>query len=203
MGLLNDGNYFNFYNLNEQNSLTLFAEAERRMKSKKEAIKDMENEYRLLEQDAFNLYKSHVNYYHLFPDIITKAQDWLSMIKNKKDKDGNKLDGRKNYDEKACFNILKEKMKEFLGVEIEITCIMNYNFGEAWDVYFEAQGHKWELKIPIIKGVGLKSYQYYGDSCFKLKLGNCDKDHVCEYVGSTFKEEDLKDIMAEGIKKYS
>ena len=201
MALKNDGREV-FRSFDEPLSLEVLAEAERRMKAKKEYLEDVKNEYRLLELDAFNLYRSHVNYIRFASETIREARNWMTMLEKKEDMDGNKLDRRKSYSEKFHYELLVERMKQYLEVPITITRIADWNFGEGWHIGFESHNHKWQLSIPVVYGVNFESFQHYGNSCFKLILHNADVDYVCEYVGSTFIEEDLKDIMAEGIKKY-
>ena len=173
----------------------------RRIADKKRAIDDMQNEYNLLEEQAFYLYKTHVSYIMLGPKVIEGAEKWLRMIESGKDSDGKKLDKRKKCVEKDNYEFVAAYVKKLLGLDdFEFTGIIDYNFSIAKEIEFNSHGHKWELEVPIIKNLRVKHYRE-SPSCFKLKLyhvGSCL--HSC--IGSTFEEDDLKDIMAKGIEKY-
>ena len=55
--------------------------------------------------------------------------------------------------------------------------------------------------MPNIEKISLKSYKQYGNSIFKLRIGH-KNGCLDEFVGSTFEEDDLKNIMKKGIDKY-
>ena len=119
MSLANDGSRTWSYNGEiEIPSTVLFEKAERRIKAKKEVIEDLQNEYDLLERQAFNLYKSHVRYYYFSPQLIKTAQDWLFMINSGKDKDGNKLDKRRKYEQKDKYEFIYYNEKIVKPVEL-------------------------------------------------------------------------------------
>ena len=87
-----DSFYTNAYG--EMLSLEKFALAERRLREKKKLLEDVQNEYKLLEADAFKTYKKEVIYLlSLNPALINKAMKWLNMLEDKK----NKIDKRKKY----------------------------------------------------------------------------------------------------------
>ena len=180
----------------------IFDKCEERITKKKQAIEDLKNELMLLEDQAVQSYKNHVYYYKLNPDTIRYARVWLWMVKNNKDNDGNKLDKRKKYQEKSCFEFIRDHLKEILGIsDIEITSIIDVNWGQANDIEFSYLDHTWRLEVPTIKRVSIKDYQDYGSSAFKLRLCHC-KEHLIEIIGSTFEEYELADIMQKGIEKY-
>ena len=180
----------------------IFDKCEERITKKKQAIEDLKNELMLLEDQAVQSYKNHVYYYKLNPDTIRYARVWLWMVKNNKDNDGNKLDKRKKYQEKSCFEFIRDYVKEILGIsDIEITSIIDVNWGQANDIEFSYLDHTWRLEVPTIKHVSIKDYQNYGSSAFKLRLCHC-KEYLIETIGSTFEEYELADIMQKGIEKY-
>ena len=180
----------------------IFDKCEERITKKKQAIEDLKNELMLLEDQAVQSYKNHVYYYKLNPDTIRYARVWLWMVKNNKDNDGNKLDKRKKYQEKSCFEFIRDHLKEILGIsDIEITSIIDVNWGQANDIEFNYLGHTWRLEVPTIKHVSIKDYQNYGSIVFKLRLCHCE-EHLIETVDSTFEEYELADIMQKGIEKY-
>lgn len=180
----------------------IFDKCEERITKKKQAIEDLKNELMLLEDQAVQSYKDHVYYYKLNPDTIRYARVWLWMVKNNKDNDGNKLDKRKKYQEKSCFEFIRDHLKEILGIsDIEITSIIDVNWGQANDIEFSYLDHTWRLEVPTIKRISIKNYQDYGSIVFKLRLCHC-KECLIETIGSTFEENELADIMQKGIEKY-
>lgn len=204
MGLRNDGSRIYDYNGMELvPSVQQFQQAERRIEDKKRHIDDMKNELDLLENQAFNLYRKHVFYWDFNKEFIDKAAEWLKMIKNGTDSDGNKLDKRKKYDEKNHYDYLNKDVQKLLGIDdIEISEILHYNWDEAEELIFNYKGYKWSLNIPMIDNVKIESYLKNGDWCFKLRLYIYPREHWQEMVGSTYIEDNLKDIMAKAIEKY-
>ena len=189
------------YNI-KSNPQFLFDKCERRIAKKKQDIEDLNNELMLLEDQAVRTYKNFVFYFKLNPETIRRAREWLWMLKNNKDSDGNKLDKRKKYEEKSHFEFIRDHVKEILGIsDIEITSIIDVNWGQANDIEFSYLDHTWRLEIPTIKHVSIKDYQNYGSIVFKLRLCHC-KEYLIETIGSTFEEEELADIMQKGIEKY-
>ena len=182
--------------------LELFAQVERRIKEKKIHIMDAQNECDLLEQQAVNLYKSNVQYLRLPYSMIEKTQNWMHMLKNNKDMDGNKLDKRKKYEEKQSYDYILRKLQEFLGIEdIVIDKIYNYNYGQGWEIVFCYKDTKWELTIPNLPRITVEDYRREGVRCFALRLLYFEKDYVTSEIGYTFIEEDLARIMQEGLAK--
>lgn len=204
MALKNDGEYK--YGLNGGiviPSLILFEKAEQRLANKKSAIEEMQNEYELLQRQAFETYTEHIFYWQLSKSLIKEAQKWLMCIKKDKAPDGTKLDKRKKYTEKERFVFLKETLEDMLKIEtIDISEIYDYNFGQANEIEFLYAGEKWTLEVPNIQGISLDRYKTYGPDVFKLSL-RCCKDHVRYLVGSTYVEEELADLMKKGIEKYA
>ena len=181
-------------NINSPDSPSYILENQkRRLKEKEKCINDMKNEYELLQRQTFELYKESL-YYPFFNGVIQKSQKWLGMLKKEK------IDKRKEYEEKTNYDMLTKDLENFFKTTIKITEICNYNSGEAWWVHFTAQGHKWLLEIPVLNQIDFYAYQRQGESCFKLTLSNCDKEHVISHVADTFDETELKDLlMNEGL----
>lgn len=168
--------------------------AERRLRDKKQYLEDMQHEFELLQQDAFNIYKQEVMYDWTFnPGIINGARKWLSMINNK----DNPINKRKKYEEKDQFKYLLNNVKKYFERDdIEITQITQYGYNNYADaIYFNCQGHKFELYIPNMHNISMKEYQYYGLNTFKMVLYDCDKDGYSIAIGMTYEESDLKDIL--------
>ena len=189
------------YNI-KSNPQFLFDKCEKRIAKKRQDIEDLNNELMLLEDQAMQTYKNYVYYFKLHPDTIRRAREWLWMVKNNKDSDGNKLDKRKKYEEKSCFEFIRDCVKEVLGIpNIEITSIIDVGWGQANDIEFSYLGHTWRLEVPSIKHVSIKDYRNYGSIVFKLRLCHCE-ECLIETIGSTFEEEELADIMQKGIEKY-
>lgn len=200
--MANDG-----YNYDGQfclGSLSRFTQAERRLTNKKQALEDMQNEYELLQKQAFDTYKSNVIYYTLDQTgFIKEAQNWLNMKKENKDADGNKLDGRRGYKEKDIYNYYIKHVEELLGIEgITDISFIGYNWGQATEIEFKYLEHMWRLEVPHIKAIKIKAYEDYGASVFKLKLLHKDSSYCWGWIDSTYEEDDLKDIMQQGIEKH-
>jgi hypothetical protein len=58
------------------------------------------------------------------------------------------------------------------------------------------------LEIPHPDKVSLKEYQSRGRYAFMLLLFHKDSEYYSKAVGSTFEEDELKDIMKDAIEKY-
>ena len=204
MSYVNDGTRFYLYDGKPQlSSSTIIATAERRLASKKQALEDMQNEFDLIEKQAFFTYKDQIFYAIVHMGFIKGATDWIKMLKDGVDKEGKKLDGRRKYNEKQVFELLTTELSKYLGIDdMKINEICDYNYGEGNHIYFTSHNHGWELEIPIVKNVQLRSYQYNGASCFKLVLLHQDSEHCFSSVGSTFEENELANFMAQGIAKY-
>ena len=199
MSLIADYNYQ--YGL-DISPTTKFDLVKRRMSEKKQLIEDLQNEYNLLEQQALGLYKTRVTYPLLGNTIIEGADKWLHMVKSGTDSEGKKLDRRKKYKEKDDYNYIYDYVKGLLGLDdFELIRFIDYNYGTKKEIEFASHGHKWELHVPIIKHITIKDYRLEQEFCFKLCIYH-NEGFFYEYVGSTFEEDELKDIMAKGIEKY-
>ena len=184
-------------------TLDMITRAEQRVAKKKETLEDVQNEYELLEKQAFGLYKSKINYITLDRNLINIAAKWLRMVEKNEDDDGNKLDKRKKYKEKDTFNYICDVIKRYLGLEdFKIINIFDYNYDQGKHIEFSSHNHNWILEIPHPDKVSLKEYQSRGRYAFMLLLFHKDNECYSKAVGSTFEEDELKDIMKDAIEKY-
>lgn len=208
MGLLHDKNHPTYFSDSLQpTSLEKFSTVTRRVVAKKQALEDVENEYNLLVKQALDTYKSEVDYIYFNTYSTEQAQKWLSMLRDKKDSNGNKLDKRKKYPEKISFEGLTYVLEKFLKHDIEITHILNGNHGEYWQIDFKCEGHEWAISIPNVKSVSTRTFLddlRRGDpGCpFKLCIYHRDSKNSISSIGATFIEEELGSIMDTGIEKY-
>lgn len=62
MSLVYKNDTYNYNGEYEMGSLNKFAQVERRLSAKKQALDDMKNEYDLIEQQAFRTYKENIQY---------------------------------------------------------------------------------------------------------------------------------------------
>ena len=109
MSLAYKNDTYNYNGEYEMGSLNKFAQAERRLSAKKQALDDMKNEYDLIEQQAFRTYKENIQYMLLDqPSTIKTCREWLNMLSKNQDADGNKLDKRKKYKEKEMYDLKHE-----------------------------------------------------------------------------------------------
>lgn len=187
----------------EMTTTELFKLAERRLKDKRQFVEDVKNECQLLEKQAFDLYKSYIDYtWLMLVGSIEKARNWFRMLSSNQDMDGNKLDKRKKYDEKISFDVFTKRLQKCLDVpDLKIVKITDFNFTQAWNIDFKAHGHDWMIQIPVVQNIRLESYQRYGSNCFQLSLYERG-DNVITQIGATFEEDELKDLMAKGIEEY-
>ena len=206
MSLVYKNDTYNYNGEYEMGSLNEFVQAERRLSEKKQALDDMKNEYDLIEQQAFHTYKENIKYMLLDqPSMIKMCREWLNMLSKNQDADGNKLDKRKKYKEKEMYDWYIDYIKKLLDVEyMNDVKFIDYNFGQATYIQFEYKEHNWRLGIPHIKAIKLYAYKNYGSSVFKLALIHNDAEYSCSWsqFGSTYEEDELRDIMTQGIEKY-
>ena len=180
-------------------SSQLIKDAERRLEAKKTLLKDVEYEVKLLTQDAVSVYKKNVDYDWSFHRLtLDSACEWLSMLKNGVDKDGNKINKRKNYDEKASFDILTRNMQTlFREKNLTIERIHNYNYGRGYDIEFTTHKKSFRLVVPIIAALSSEDYETYGSDVFKLELSYISSDCCSEVIGYTFDEYNLASLLME------
>ena len=118
MSLVYKNDTYNYNGEYEMGSLNKFAQVERRLSAKKQALDDMKNEYNLIEQQAFRTYKENIQYILLDqPSTIKTCREWLNMLSKNQDADGNKLDKRKKYKEKETYDWYIDYIKKLLDIE--------------------------------------------------------------------------------------
>lgn len=184
-------------------SLTIrtFAESDRRIKSKRQQISDLTNELSLLESQALEIYKGSIAYYKLLA-YVDDVRDWLCMLNNKQDSDGNKLDLRRSYREKDGFDEFSKYLDELIGFQgLKITSIADLNFGQAKIISFQSHSCDWELTIPCTDNISLSTFRDYGSSCFQLKLSRRISSSTSEAVGETFDETELQVIFNKALEE--
>ena len=94
-------------------------------------------------------------------------------------------------------------IKKLLDIEyMNNVKFIDFNFGQATNIQFEYKEHNWCLEIPHIKAIKLDAYKNYGGSVFKLALVHNDTECSWSQFGSTYEEDELRDIMTQGIEKY-
>lgn len=206
MSLVYKNDTYSYNGEHEMSSLNKFAQTERRLLAKKQALDDMKNEYDLIEQQACRIYKENIQYMLLDqPSAIKTCKKWLNMLSKNQDADGNKLDKRKKYQEKEVYDWYIDYIKKLLDIQyMDNVQFIDFNFGQATDIQFEYKEHNWRLEIPHIQAIKLDAYRNYGGSVFKLSLVHNDIECSCSWsqFGSTYEEDELKDIMVQGIEKY-
>ena len=198
MSLKNGRN--NRWDMNSSESEVLFAESERRLLAKKQIIADMQNEYNLLEEQAYQLYKDHVSYWRFGESFIVDVRKWLKMVSENKDADGNKLDRRKKYHEKAIYDYVNQYLSDQMGYEIIIKGVIQYGWvAEGYNLEFDLNGKRWALFVPVPEKVSMKTFQLDGGNSFKLKIYEYTTENCRSLCGQTYWEEDLKDIMTKAL----
>ena len=178
-------------------------QSERRIKAKKQQLEDIQNELDLLKHQEFDTCKSNILYFGFQNSNITeKAIKWLKMLKEGKDKDGNKIDKRKNYEEKLNYDILTRSIREILENDnIIIDEIIIYGkYSEAYAYKFTYNNMQHYIQIPVVARVPFDSYDYYGiEHTFGITLHVYTSPHVSEYIGGSIFMDEIKDIW----KKYT
>ena len=193
-----------YYNGEEENKRKFKANAataERRVKEKKQLIEDLQNEYILLEEQAFNLYKRNVLYFGFQSDDITKVSiTWLHMMKSGADSEGKKLNKRKKYDEKMHYEWLTSSIREMMyDNSIVIDEIVRYGYDtEGYEYVFTYNNKKFYIYIPVVCNVPLKSYRYDGAYAFSISLHVWEDSCSSSLIGSTLFMDEVADIW----KKY-
>ena len=80
--------------------------------------------------------------------------------------------------------------------DIKITRILQYGYNASADIIeFDCKGYHFQLTIPIIEHIGIKDYQDSGAYAFQIHLHVEERPNVYNFVGDTFEEDDLKDIL--------
>lgn len=167
--------------------------AERKYQEKKQQLKDIEYELNLFELNAYTTYKENLTYeWFLFSSTINQARKWLEMLAR-----DNKIDKRKKYEEKDAFVDVTNRLRGTLNQpDIEITDFLIGGFHNYANIIdFTCRGHAFTLDIPVIKNVNLNDYIDQGVSIFQITLYNHDKKFVSTWIGGTFDESELKDIL--------
>lgn len=173
-------------------------QSERRIKAKKQQLEDVQNELDLLKHQEYDTCKHEISYFGFQNSNITeKAIKWLKMLKEGKDKDGNKINKRKKYEEKICYDILTESIREILGDDsIVINEIIIFDkYAEAYEYKFTYNNMKYYIQIPVVARVPFDSYDYYGiEHSFGITLHVYTSPHVSEYIGGSIFMDEIKDI---------
>ena len=180
--------------LKNQTSKNDIETAERKYQEKKQQLKDIEYELGLFELNAYTTYKENLTYeWFLFSSTINQARKWLEMLRN----DDVKLDKRKKYEEKDAFVYVTNRLREMLNQsDIEITDFLIGGFHNYANIIdFTCQGHAFTLNIPVVKNVNLNDYVNQGVYVFQIILYNHDKKFISTWIGGTFDESELKDIL--------
>lgn len=121
---------------------------------------------------------------------VKSAQKWLSM----KDQ---KLDRRKNYDEKTLFDCLTRHIEDLLDLKIEITDISVLGYDEvAFFIRFTLKGdpfdREYELSVPETEKLNKDNLDELCEG--KLKLGVKSSTNSCcwNYICASYDTEELK-----------
>ena len=178
--------------LKNQTSKNDIETAEKKYQEKKQQLKDIEYELGLFELNAYTTYKENLTYeWFLFSSTINQARKWLGMLRN------NKIDKRKKYEEKDAFVYVTNRLREMLNQpDIEITDFLIGGFHNYTNIInFTCQGHAFTLDIPVVKNVTLNDYINQGVYVFQIVLYNHDKKFISTWIGGTFDESELKDIL--------
>lgn len=184
----------------EELSIVKIEKAEQRVQEKKKVVDDIQNELRLLELDVFNTLKKEVYYFDFSYSFVDKAAKWIKMLNDKE----SKIDKRKKYEEKETYDCLTHILEKYLDKQdIKITAIVYEGYTNyATNIHFTYQGYNLYLKVPVIPNISMQEYQYYGQYIFKLTLYHKSKECISDSIGSTFREDELKDIFNKFLEEH-
>lgn len=128
---------------------------------------------------------------------VEGASKWLHILSS-----GEKIDGRKRYEEKEHYEFLIHRISELLDEEIELLEINFYGYERsAYDVVFKLKNdsfeRKFELVIPETERLNKDNLDYcdYG----KLRISYQARPSCWDYVCSSYNEEDLKNKFKEWL----
>ena len=77
MSLVYKNDTYSYNGEYEMGSLNKFAQAERRLLAKKQALDDIKNAYDIIEQQAFRIYKENIQYMLLdHPSTLKMCREW-------------------------------------------------------------------------------------------------------------------------------
>jgi len=167
------------------------SESNRRLESKKTLIEDLQNEYDLLQEQAFKMYKNYVVYYGFeFTYNVSEAIEWIDKINSKE-----KIDKRRKYSEKQNYEFFNTKLSAILGIDVTIKKIIDYNYQQGYYYVFDYNNNTYEMFIPIVSNVDLKNFKYDGEYAFKARLSIKETECSSRCLKSSFYLSDFKDIL--------
>lgn len=185
-----------------ENIPMVFQDVERRLSAKRTAIRDLENEYNLLERQAYETYQRYV-YYPFSQSEFETLSKWLPSYIKGVDSEGNKISKQKNSFEKRLYKDFTKQLEDLFNVTgINIFSIVDFNYSQAYDIKFNYDGITFELAIPNVKTVSFDFYTNYGNKCFGLSLSIKVGDNIYSEVGVTFDENNLHELMKSGIERF-
>lgn len=156
-------------------------------------LKDAKYKLAIFKAEKLRIYKANVWYPHL-SGFVDGAREWNSALKSGMIK-GEKLDKRKNYDEKNHHKHFLNELESYLGHKVEIKgfSILGYShYGTI--VEFECDDKMFSLQIPVVERIGIKEMDYDPD-IFKLRLCVETSSSSRSLIGSTYEEEELGKIL--------
>lgn len=167
------------------------SESNRRLESKKTLIEDLQNEYDLLQEQAFEMYKKYVVYYGFeFIYNVSEAIEWIDKINRKE-----KIDKRRKYSEKQNYEFFNTKLSAILGIDVTIKKIIDYNYQQGYYYVFDYNDNTYEMFVPIVSNVDLKNFKYDGEYAFKARLSIKENECSLRCLKSSFYLSDFKDVL--------
>ena len=153
-----------------------------------EEMKSNVSKYQKLEQLTFNDYvsviKANINYWE-YLTCIQGARDWLMKLEK-----GEKIDRRKRYEEKDCFDFFQHNLCKLLDRKINVKEIRTCGYeGYCYSILFDYEGREYCIEIPDTKQISPKNIEYahFG----KMVLYKCF-DNVYNEIKSSYIPEELK-----------
>ena len=162
-----------------------------------EEMKSNVEKYQKLSELTFNDYvqtvKANINYLE-YLICIKGAIEWLMKLEN-----GEKIDRRKRYEEKDCFDFFQNNLRKLFDKEITIKTIRMCGYEiYAYSVVFDFGDKEYCIEIPDSNKINPKNFDYAHQG--KITLYRCEDSMYTEIEG-TYMPEKLKDAFDEHIKK--
>lgn len=167
---------------------------ERRIREKRQAIKDMQNELELLCIQAYKYLRDVVNYYPL--DCRSNSMALVDAYNTRKYGPGhvNPFFTKEDLnDELRQYEKCEQYLHDLFGAE-EITGVCSTK-NSSVAVCFDAFGRNWRLDVPATERIVLSDFVERGNEVFMLTLYYDEPGGAFKLVGSTFDADDLPNMM--------
>ena len=151
---------------------------------------------KICKENLMNVVSRRPQYLSILFDLSDNARKWLNKLETEK------IDKRKKYDEKFCYDLFLDKLKEFFN-ENDICIKKIYDDGFTAgrlgiSVKFESRGNIFELFIPILRLLHIK---FFDNICKEGKLSLSIFDgKIYHVLCASYDEKDIIRTFQELVK---